>query len=64
MAELIADDLLEILVCLDDHAPLEELVDQSALRCTGCGLHYPVRDGIPWMLEEEAYRPGDDATES
>ena len=27
------------------------------LACTACGLHYPVRDGIPIMLPEEAYRP-------
>ena len=30
---------------------------EPALRCVECGLHYPVRDGIPWMLEEEAFRP-------
>ncbi len=58
MAELIADDLLEIMVCPDCHGDLEEVVEESALRCTRCGLHYPVRDGVPWMLAEEAYRPG------
>ncbi len=57
MAELISDDLMEILVCPDCHGELEELVGESALRCTACGLHYPVRDGIPWMLADEAYRP-------
>ena len=29
----------------------EELV------CTGCGLAYPVRDGIPVLLVDEARRP-------
>ncbi len=60
MADLIAGDLLDIMACPDCHGRLEELVEESALRCVSCGLHYPVRDGVPWMLAEEAYRPDED----
>jgi uncharacterized protein YbaR (Trm112 family) len=34
----------------------------EAVVCTACGLHYPIRDGIPFMLAEEAYRPPERAT--
>ncbi|MGH8874215.1 MAG: Trm112 family protein [Acidimicrobiia bacterium] len=56
---LIDPDLLEILVCPDCHASLEEREETSLLACTGCGLRYPVRDGIPVMLIEEATRDED-----
>ena len=51
----IPDELLEILACPDCHQPVAEADDE--LVCTGCGLRYPVRDGIPIMLVEEARRP-------
>ncbi len=53
----ITPELLEIMICIECAGKLEELTDPPALRCLECGLHYPVRDGIPWILEEEAYRP-------
>ena len=52
--------LLEILVCPVTRGPLtfdkaaQELISESA------GLAYPVRDGIPTMLPEEA-RPLEDS---
>lgn len=55
----VPEDLLAIMRCIECGESLEEVAD--ALRCTGCGLHYPVTDGIPVMLIEEAYRPGDGA---
>jgi uncharacterized protein YbaR (Trm112 family) len=54
----VPEELLEILVCPACHGTVEERGD--ALVCTVCGLHYPVRDGIPYMLEDEAYRPDED----
>ena len=54
---LIPPDLLEIMICIDCGGSLAEVAEPPALRCVDCGLHYPVKDGIPWMLEEEAYRP-------
>ena len=54
----ITPELLEIMICIDCGGKLEELTEPDhALRCVACGLHYPVKDGIPWMLDEEAYRP-------
>lgn len=46
--------LLGILVCPVSKAPLEYREEQQELVCKASGLAYPVRDGIPVMLEEEA----------
>ena len=51
----IPEDLLAIMACPVCHGTLEER--DAALACTACGLHYPVRDGIPVMLPEEARPP-------
>jgi len=51
----IPEDLLAIMACPECRSPLEDR--ETALVCRGCGLHYPVRDGIPVMLPEEAFRP-------
>ena len=50
--------LLEILACPACRAAVEVDEPASTLVCTGCGLAYPVRDGIPVMLVDEALRPG------
>ncbi|MEU2752271.1 Trm112 family protein [Streptomyces collinus] len=49
--------LLDILACPACHAPLKE--QGAELVCTdgSCGLAYPVRDGIPVLLVDEARRP-------
>jgi uncharacterized protein YbaR (Trm112 family) len=46
--------LLDILVCPVSKAPLEWRADRQELWCKSSRLAYPVRDGIPVMLEEEA----------
>ena len=46
--------LLEILVCPMTKGPLEYDRAASELISRKAGLAYPVRDGIPVMLEEEA----------
>ena len=46
--------LLEILVCPVTKGPLEFDKAASELVSRGAGLAYPVRDGIPIMLPEEA----------
>ena len=48
-------ELLEILACPLDKAPVREEGDR--LVCEKCGRRYPVRDGIPVMLIEEAELP-------
>jgi uncharacterized protein YbaR (Trm112 family) len=54
---LIDPQLKEILICPNCHGELEENEPQAKLRCTGCGLAFPVRDGIPVMLIDEAEKP-------
>jgi uncharacterized protein len=46
--------LLAILVCQVSKAPLEYRPDQQELVCKASGLAYPIRDGIPVMLQYEA----------
>lgn len=48
-------ELLEILACPVDHAPVRE--EDDRLVCTSCRRRYPVREGIPVMLVEEAELP-------
>lgn len=59
MAVTLDEQLLEILACpCPEHAPLtvgapgDESAD--ALTCTSCGRVFPVRDGIPVLLLDEA----------
>ena len=47
-------DLLSILVCPVSKAPLEYDAEAQELLCRASGLAYPIRDGIPVMLESEA----------
>lgn len=46
--------LLDILVCPMCKGPLLYKKAQGELVCKPCRLAYPVRDGIPVMLEEDA----------
>lgn len=46
--------LLDILVCPVSKSPLVWHADRNELWCKASRLAYPVRDGIPVMLEEEA----------
>ncbi len=48
--------LLAILVCPLCKGPLQYNADRQELVCRADALAYPVRDGIPVMLEEEARR--------
>lgn len=46
--------LLDILVCPVTQAPLEYRPERNELWCRASRLAYPIRDGIPVMLEDEA----------
>ena len=48
----VPQELLDILVCPVDKAKVHLQGDR--LVCEQCGRAYPVRDGIPIMLEDEA----------
>ena len=45
---------LSILVCPVRKGPLEYDREKDELICRASGLAYPIRDGIPVMLESEA----------
>jgi uncharacterized protein YbaR (Trm112 family) len=45
---------LDILVCPNCKVPVILLADESGLQCEKCRRIYPIRDGIPGMLPEEA----------
>ncbi|HOC12884.1 MAG TPA: Trm112 family protein [Propionicimonas sp.] len=59
MSELPAE-VLDLLVCPSCHTKLALDYEARELVCTGaeCGLAYPIRDGIPILLVDEARRPG------
>ncbi|WP_421862788.1 Trm112 family protein [Motiliproteus sp.] len=46
--------LLDILICPVAKAPVEWNKETNELFCYVSGLAYPIRDGIPVMLENEA----------
>ena len=46
--------LLEILVCPVCKGPLDHRKAQAELVCKACRLGFPIRDGIPVMIEDEA----------
>ncbi len=46
--------LLEVLVCPLTHGPLEYDRERQELVSRGARLAYPIRDGVPIMLPEEA----------
>ena len=53
----IDQELLSILACPQCKAPVR--LEEGKIVCTaaGCGLRYPIRDGIPVMLIDEAEKP-------
>ncbi len=46
--------LLEVLVCPISHGPLDYDRQKGELISRKAGLAYPIRDGVPVMLAEEA----------
>ena len=51
---LLPDGLLEIMQCPSCTGTLSEVEEPPSLLCGSCGLRYPVEDGIPVMLIDEA----------
>ena len=52
---MIDPKLLEILAC--PACKTDVRLDGDRLICVQCGRRYPIRDGIPVMLVEEAEKP-------
>lgn len=55
--------LLDILVCPLCKGPLRYLKAREELVCRGDRLAFPIRDGIPVMLEDDARLLGSDDPE-
>lgn len=53
-ASTVDPKLLEILVCPVSHRPLRYDRERQELVSEAAGLAYPIRDGIPIMLADEA----------
>lgn len=51
---MIDKKLLDILVCPVSKSALEYNEEAQELVCYASGLAYPIKDGIPVMLEDEA----------
>ncbi|MGE5501476.1 MAG: Trm112 family protein [Ignavibacteriales bacterium] len=51
--------LLEVLVCPVTHGPLEYDREKAELISRSARLAYPIRDGVPVMLPEEARELGE-----
>lgn len=48
-------ELLEILACPLCKVEVKLVKNGEGLQCVKCGRIYPIRDGIPVMLVDEAY---------
>lgn len=55
---MIDTKLLEILACPACRGDVEYNTKDEKIVCTECGRRYPVKDGIPVMLVDEAEAPG------
>ncbi len=56
MSEVVSPDLLAILVCPVTRTALRHDAAAGELVSEAAGLAYPVRDGMPVLLVEEARR--------
>lgn len=50
----LSPELISILVCPQCKGRLDLEPNETAFSCRACRLRYPVRDGIPVMLLDEA----------
>jgi len=46
--------LLSTLACPRCKGPLSESANPNELHCAHCGLAYPIQDGVPELLQDEA----------
>ncbi|BCS52423.1 Trm112 family protein [Geobacter sp. SVR] len=55
---MLSHDLFDILACPACKGDLARDDSKQVLYCQSCNLNFPVRDGIPVMLLEEAFPNG------
>lgn len=53
---MVKKELLEVLACPLGKEPVK--LEGDKLVCTACGARFPIKDGIPIMLIDEAELPG------
>jgi uncharacterized protein YbaR (Trm112 family) len=53
----VTKELLDLLVCPVCKQRVEMSSDEQGLRCPACGRVYPIRDGFPVMIKEDATLP-------
>ena len=53
----VSRELIDLLICPACHGEVEYKERRELIICTACGRRYPVRDGIPVMLVDEAEMP-------
>jgi uncharacterized protein YbaR (Trm112 family) len=51
---MITKDLLDILACPECKTPITLAQDQQSLKCGQCHRSFPIRDGIPILLVDQA----------
>jgi uncharacterized protein len=51
---VISEILRDVLACPLDKAPVRIDEDKALVVCSECGRGYPIREGIPVMLVDEA----------
>lgn len=55
---MLDEQLLQILVCPNCKGTVEYRVEKERIACLGeCKYEYPVVEGIPHMLLDEAFKP-------
>ena len=54
---MLSKDLLDIIVCPACKSDLNYSDVSQTLTCTGCHRVYPIKDGIPILLVDEAKLP-------
>jgi LSD1 subclass zinc finger protein len=50
----ISQELLDLLVCPVCKTPVKLIGDEKGLRCATCRIVYPISDGFPVMIRDEA----------
>ena len=56
--EKVDDQLIQLLICPNCRGEIEYREEEDLIVCVGeCKYEYPVVDGIPHMLIEEAKKP-------
>ena len=53
----VSDELIKVLACPACKSEVAQAGGKIVCQNKNCGLRFPVRDGIPVMLTEEAERP-------